>query len=115
MAPGRKTEKACGSKHSTAGETCPSQQEERRRKRSRLETDLDDDIEVIEDNVNPSGSRSDQTFTDADRETTRKDSKTSGKKGQFKSCGGSEKAKTENKGKGKIVACYFNCMNMVLM
>jgi hypothetical protein len=98
MGPVRKTDGASGSNGMET--TKPyvrqkPQQDERSRKRLRVERDSDDDVQILEDDEIglPSG-RTSQKF--AGREsTTHKEPETSGKSGR------SSKNNTESKGKGK--------------
>jgi len=96
MGPVRKTDGASGSNGTET--TKPyvrqkPQQDERSRKRLRVERDSDDDVQILEDDI-PS-SRTGQKFAGKES-TSHKGPETSGKSGR------SSKNKAESKGKGKI-------------
>lgn len=112
MGPVRKTD---GASSSSGAETTKPYtrrpQDERCRKRLRVERDSDDDVQIIEDEDTglPSG-RTGQKSSNKESAAC-KEPETSGKSGWFKSSSTSNKSKAEHKGKGKGCALpsYFFC------
>ncbi|KZS09465.1 putative DnaJ subfamily B member 6 [Daphnia magna] len=102
MGPVRKTD---GASSSSGAETTKPYtrrpQDERCRKRLRVERDSDDDVQIIEDEDTglPSG-RTGQKSSNKESAAC-KEPETSGKSGWFKSSSTSNKSKAEHKGKGK--------------
>ena len=99
MGPVRKTDGASG-RNGTETTKPYVRQQERSRKRLRVERDSDDDVQILEDDEIglPSG-RSSQKFAGSES-NTHKEPETSGKSGRSSK---NSNNKSENKGKGKIL------------